>query len=148
MENKHKHQWITDTGEDGQWIKRCKECKEVKKTIINQNSKEESSLSQQEQEKEKKEKNREQYFGKKSLVKYLWCCRTKNLELPNIIKVAKLGDEFIKEAKYKLLTDVATDLGYQLKKRNEITDYQRRRIPSYRIGRNSYYLTNNNDKLK
>lgn len=72
----------------------------------------------------------------KTLLYHLW----KNGQYMNRYNLAVLCEQWRKEDRYNLLVDVGIQVGYVVKERGEITDYQRRRLPKYRIGRYVYYL--------
>jgi hypothetical protein len=54
-----------------------------------------------------------------------------------------------KEYTINRIETLATTLGYKTKLRNEITNYQSRKLPKIKIGKYTYYLlTNPTDKIK
>lgn len=109
--------------------------------IINNQIDEISSLSQEEREREKRKKD---YRGHKSLVRYLWCWNVNyENEMPSLIKLAKLGDTFIKEGKEHVIRSIAKQLSLRVVLRlyKDVSDYQiRKALAKYRIGKNTYYL--------
>jgi hypothetical protein len=59
---------------------------------------------------------------------------------PTALHMAYLGDTFIAEAQMFIAQQIAKSLGYQLRRRKEITDWVRRHSPKTRIGKYTYYL--------
>jgi hypothetical protein len=91
---------------------------------------------------EKKEPNIQTIEYKKSvsLIKWLWCCVRNKKRLPNIWQVAAVGDTFIKLVKEKTVRQMAAQLGYEIKFRKDISDWQRRRLPKMRMGKITWYF--------
>lgn len=81
----------------------------------------------------------QRYTGTLNLQKYCYW-KYKSGRNPSVVEIAKVGDNLIRLAKRKTLNECAAATGYEVKTRNEITNYRARKIPKIRIGKYAFYL--------
>ena len=106
----------------------------------------------EEREEVKKAETKEKYKGQKSLQRYVFNTYQGYVS-EEILKLAKLGDIFIKEERengqektIKAVKEMAEKMGGEIKLRKEISDYKSRRAPRIQIGKYKYYFIKSKEK--
>lgn len=77
---------------------------------------------------------------------YYW----KQIKEQNVsgLTLARIGDSIAREKEISAIYETAKVLGFTPKLRSEVSDYQRRKLPRVRRGRNTFYLTKSEEVEK